>query len=548
MSQVWSRMLKQVSVLGLAGILAFTGHGIKSVSAASDDSKSIVDVAFGVYHSVAAAKDGTVWSWGNNAFGQLGIGKGTAASQAPVKVTGIDHVIAVDAGSYYTAALREDGTVWVWGSNLEGELGDGTYSALGPPDNTGGKRIADDRNAYKPQVVPQLTGIVGIRAMSRGTVAWDQAGSLWSWGDSLMGNPYAGMSEEHEKKKLTPSRNESFSNVKSVAGADYVLSVLSGDGTIEMQGSNGFGQLGNGERSDSFGTAHVEGLTNVLRVETTGRTTIAYLNDGKVLEWGQALLESKGLNPTDPATIKQIPVNLKPTATKELQGFSDIQSTIFRFVEPSFLALKPDGTVWTHGDNAQGQLGLSGIKERYSWGKVDGLPAIAAINGRGGSSAAIGKDGSVWTWGYNANGQLGDGTTEKRFTPIAIGGFGNSPSIDKAGYQLSVNGKPVKLSVEPELNQGTVVMPLTQAVKAYGAKLTWDKNKQTATVTRGKNKVVLKRNSVQGTVNGKAVKLPIATLAKGDDWLLTADWLAKQLGGTAKLDSVKRTLVVVFPK
>ncbi|QMV41388.1 stalk domain-containing protein [Cohnella cholangitidis] len=548
-----NKAVKRVALLGLAGVLALAGEGIKAASAAPDDSKFIVDVAFGNYHSVAVAKDGTVWSWGSNGLGQLGLGKGITGSQVPAKVNGIDHVIDVDAGSFYTAALRDDGTVWVWGSNMDGQLGDGTYSSLGPPDSTGGRRIADDRNAYKPQVVPQLNNIAGISAMGRGIVAWDKEGSLWRWGESLMGNPYSGMSEEHEKLKLTPSRNEAFANVKSVASEDSVFAALTGDGTVTMTGSNVFGQLGNGERDYSYSSATVQvpGLANVSRVDTNGRTAIAYLRNGQVLQWGQSLLESKGLNPTDSAAYDRIPVNLVPEATKELQGFSDIQGTIFRFTEPSFLALKPDGTVWTHGDNSQGQLGVSGVKERYSWGRVNGLPAIAAIKGGGGTSAAIGKDGSLWTWGWNANGRLGDGSTTKRFAPVAIGGFGSSiaqPAAEMTAIELKVNGKLVSLSVKPELNKGMVVMPLSQSAKAFGAKLTWDKNKQTATVVLGKNKVILKKNNAQGTVNGKAVKLPVAAQEKAGDWLVSADWLAKQLGGTAKLDSGKRVLTITLPK
>lgn len=541
-------------MIGLAIVMMIGYAHLNTASAASASGSNgfIVDAALGINHGVAVAKDGTVWAWGNNGLGQLGVGNAIKESRSPIKVGGIEKMIAVDAGGYHTVALREDGTVWVWGSNSNGQLGDGTYTSYGPPDSGGASRIADNRTAYQPQVVPNLSGIVGIKATGNGVVAWDKDGSLWGWGQSSIGNPFTGMNEEFEKEKLTPKRNEAIETVASVSGQGSMLAALAKDGTIRTQGSGAFGELGDGRRSNAVSTVHVQDLANVIRVDSTGRTTIAYLKDRKVLEWGQSLLRSKGLNPTDPADIDKIPVHLKPEATKDLQGFSAIQSTIYKFVEPSLLALKPDGSVWAHGDNAYGQLGvIASIKERYTWAKVEGLPSVAAIKGSGAIGAAVGKDGSLWTWGRNANAQLGDGTTINRFAPVSIGGFGSTtsePVKEADGYRLIVNGQPIALVVRPELKGTAFVASLAQTAKAFGAKLTWDKSKQAATITRDKHKVVLKLNSALATVDGKAAKHPFATRKSGGDWLISADWLAKQLGGTAKPDTGKRILTVTFSK
>ncbi|MCD9024543.1 stalk domain-containing protein [Cohnella silvisoli] len=534
----------------LLSVLTFIGStDLQKVSATEDSSRFIVDVAIGAFHGVAVAKDGTVWSWGNNSLGKLGLGKSVKQSKIPVKVMGIDNVIDIDAGINHTVALRKDGTVWVWGDNSKGQLGDGSFTSYTAENGGGARYIAEDRNAFQPQQVPNLTGIIGVSATYGGVIAWDRDGSLWSWGDSYMGLSYSGMNVEAEKKKLTPQKNEFINNAVSVTTKGQLLAVLSRDGTIWTQGYNEYGQLGDGKRSGPPATVHVPGLTNVVRLDTTGYTAVAFLNDGKVLEWGQALLESKGLNPTDPATRDKIPVHLQPTETQELQGLSAIQDTTAIFVKPSFLALKPDGTVWTHGDNESGQLGVSGVRERYNWAKVEGLSDITAIEGASAICAAIGKDGSVWTWGKNDYSQLGDGTNANRSIPASIGGFGSAapkPETIPAAYQLSVNGKAVTLTVKPEIRGASVALQLGDAVTAFGAKVSWDKNKQTATITRGKHKVVLKLNSAQGVVNDKASNLPFAILKKGNDWVIPADWLVKQFGGTMKIDSTKQVISMIL--
>ncbi|TVY03221.1 stalk domain-containing protein [Cohnella terricola] len=551
MNRVWGKRTKTAVALGMVLAMLMGCFGLKRVSAAGDDGKWIVDVAIGSFHSVALARNGTVWAWGSNGIGQLGLGQSVMDAKSPVKVPGIDRVIAIDAGNYHTVALREDGTVWVWGNNVEGELGNGTYTSLSEPGRGGARQTEDNRNAYVPQIVPGLTDQIGVKATGTGVVAWDKDGSLWSWGDSTIAIAYPGMDTEREMNKLKPRRNEEIKQVAAVEGTSSSLAVLAKDGTVWTQGSSAFGQSGSGERSNIVSTVHVPNLENVVRLDSTGRTTIAYLKDGKTLEWGQALLQSKGFNPTDPAAIDKLPVNLKPTATGELQGISMIASTMYKYVEPSYAALKPDGTVWTHGDNATGQLGTTSLKERYSWGKVEGLPSIAKIKGYGGIAAAVGKDGSLWMWGRNNTAQLGDGTTANRFVPTAIGGFGSAktdPLKPASGYGLKINGKSADLpaAAAPKPQGSSFVMPLTQAAKAFGAKLSWDKNRQTAEIVRGKSKVVLKLNGAEGTVNSKSVKLPIPAKQQGSDWLIPADWLAKQFGGTVKVDTSKRILAVDF--
>jgi alpha-tubulin suppressor-like RCC1 family protein len=93
----------------------------------------VAQVSGGYSHTVAMRADGTVWAWGDNVRGELGNGTTTTGSWDPVQVTGLTGVVQVAAGYYGSLALRSDGTVWAWGWNFNGELGDGTTTMRTTP-------------------------------------------------------------------------------------------------------------------------------------------------------------------------------------------------------------------------------------------------------------------------------------------------------------------------------------------------------------------------------------------------------------------------------
>ena len=86
---------------------------------------SAQQVVAGSYHTLALRQDGTVWAWGQNSYGQLGDGTSMQRTN-PVRVPGLSGVVALAAGQYHSLAVKSDGTVWAWGYNLNGQLGDGT--------------------------------------------------------------------------------------------------------------------------------------------------------------------------------------------------------------------------------------------------------------------------------------------------------------------------------------------------------------------------------------------------------------------------------------
>lgn len=127
-------------------------------------------IAAGAYHSLALKKDGTVWAWGSNNAGQLGEPASTPQRITPVQVAGLSGVVALAAGFQHSLALKRDGTVWAWGGNDSGQLGDGSLS---------------DRPA--PVRAAGLDGTVALAAGYRHSLALRSDGTVRTWGNNSFG-------------------------------------------------------------------------------------------------------------------------------------------------------------------------------------------------------------------------------------------------------------------------------------------------------------------------------------------------------------------------
>ena len=128
----------------------------------------------GDHHTLAIREDGTVWAWGRNSDGQLGDGS-TTNRPLPVQVAGLSNVIQVAGGGAHSLALRNDGTVWAWGRNYDGQLGNGTVAGDEPLPVT------------VPVRVSGLSGVIQIAAGARHSMALKGDGTVWTWGANTSG-------------------------------------------------------------------------------------------------------------------------------------------------------------------------------------------------------------------------------------------------------------------------------------------------------------------------------------------------------------------------
>jgi len=332
------------------------------------DEWDIKALAGGDGYSLALKRDGTVWAWGNNHWGQLGNGT-TGDSNIPVQVkdrndpTGfLTGVQAIDAGVFHNIALKNDGTVVTWGANFVGQLGDGTDDSSEPDQ--------DVPHSYPVNVkdlngVDDLTGVEAIAAGGVHSLALLEDGTVAAWGYNVFGQLGEGSNIEFSN---TPREVIKLSGVEAIASGLFHSLALLEDGTVKAWGSNTTGELG-------YGTAGVNQFSN-----TPGTVKNA---DGTPLDGVKQLAGGGDAPEGDPST----------------EAFS--------------LALKVDGTVAAWGANDQGQLGDGTTTDRHAPVKVANLSGIKAIDGGAGHSLALTTSGKVWAWGDNEYGQLGDGTTDR---------------------------------------------------------------------------------------------------------------------------------------
>jgi hypothetical protein len=299
-----------------------------------------ISIAAGGPHSLAICSDGTVWAWGRNDYGQLG--DGTYANRTiPTQVVGLRDVVAVAAGINHSLALRSDGTVWAWGNNFYGQLGDG--STINHP-------------------IPVRVYVPG--------------------------------------------------NVIAIAAGDFCSFALCSDGSVWAWGLNNYGQLGDGTTIDHITPARVLGLGKIKAISTEFSHLLALRSDRTVWAWGWNEHGQLGDG-----------TNMDRTTPVQVTGLSDVVAIAASFGHS--LALRSDGTVWAWGDNRYGQLGDGTDTDRTAPVQVRNMSDVVSIASGLAHSLALRLDGSLWAWGLNNFGQLGDGTNTNRYSPVQVKGLGS---------------------------------------------------------------------------------------------------------------------------
>lgn len=367
-------------------------------------------IAAGDMHSVAIKSDGTVWAWGDNTFGQLGLGYETPSTALPVipgavgtptKVLNITNATKVVSNGFQSLALTSGGTVWGWGWNGNGPLGDGTTV-----------------NRPSPVQIPSLSGVTSIAMGTVHAAATTSSGALWTWGS----NHYGQLGDGTNTNRLSPYQILS-SGVASVSVASNHSMALKTDGTVITWGYNPVGQLGDGTRINRNAPVPVSGLAGVIAVAAGDHCSLALKADGSVWMWGAKMGE---------------PVYSEALTPVQITGLSNIISIAAG--DQHAMARKNDGTLWIWGWNSYGQLGngtvLSSLPQQLTLG--NGL-AIEGISPGKVHSLALDTAGNIWSWGVNDKGQLGDVSDRTRFRPEQVIGESAVGSIALgASHSLAV--------------------------------------------------------------------------------------------------------------
>jgi alpha-tubulin suppressor-like RCC1 family protein len=334
---------------------------------------------------------GTVWNWGTQRNGPLGNGVYTATSMrtydmiAIAAATGVP-LVGGDAGSY---ALATKGFVESWG-----------HDSL------------DTGNLEKDVIAIAGGGDAGYALKSDGTV--------WAWGDNSSGQLGDGTTNDsgttpNDMGVFTAMQVEGINSATAVAGGGTTGYALKSDGTVWAWGDNSSGQLGDGTKNDSAVPVQVKNLAGVTAVAGGGAAGYALKSDGTVWAWGSNRVGNLGDGTKNDSTV---PV--------QVSGLSGVTAIAAGF------ALKSDGTVREWG-GGQFQDSLVPVQ-------VQNLSGVTAIAGDGDTGFALKPDGTVWAWGSNTWGQLGDGTTNDSSVPVQVKGLAGVTAIAigaQQGFALS---------------------------------------------------------------------------------------------------------------
>ena len=421
---------------GLGGVLALLVSGAvarEPVAAGPAAPTGVIDLWGGGSESIALKADGTVWTWGWDQYGMLGNGQGTLGAY-----TGTEH------------------DSWV------------PFEVLGP----GG--------------VGHLISITAIAGGERHNAALDASGNVWTWGLHSYGQLGIGVLADCTSESMidvdcmrtTPVKISNFTSVKAIASRGYHTLALKTNGSVWAWGWNYFGQIGTGFK-DFLGADPIEfspvpvigliGHGKVLTLSGGGDVSAALMEDHTLMAWGDNTSGAVGNGHIGPRA--------QFTPTEVLTSTGLLSVTMIATGWTHMVALDATGHVWTWGLNDYGELGIGSQGVAYSssvpirlggvlsnvigvsagdgssvaltadghvwiWGvlrtqvgansqvvydygsspvPVAGIDHVVLVRDRDWHVLALKADGSVWAWGWNLKGQIGDGTVGgDKTTPVRV--------------------------------------------------------------------------------------------------------------------------------
>ena len=285
-------------------------------------------------HAAAIKTDGTLWAWGRNNHGQLGLGDaGNLVSRSsPVQVGALADWSQVGAGRFHSAAVKTDGTLWAWGRNAYGQIGDNTVVYRSSPVQVGA-----------------LTNWYQVFA-GRITAAIKTDGTLWTWGYNSQGQ----LGDGTVIRRSSPVQVGALTNWSVVSGGSYHTASVKTDGTLWTWGDNGRGQLGDNTFDiPRSSPVQIGALTTWATTTCGGRHTAAVKTDGTIWAWG--------FNDSGQVGDTSIAWKSSPVQIGALTNWSQVSAG-----QDHTVSVKTDGTAWAWGKNSSGELGDGTVVNKSS--------------------------------------------------------------------------------------------------------------------------------------------------------------------------------------
>ena len=350
--------------------------------------------ASGFNHTLAIKTDSTLWAWGYNNFGALG--DGTFSDKlSPVQIGVSKNWKSISGGYDHSLAIKNDGTLWAWGNNNYGQLGDSTHTMSNVPIQVGSE------NNWK-----------FISAGISYSFAIKNDGTLWAWGDNF----YYQLGDGTRTTRKTPEQIGTDANWQQISSLGSFAIALKTNGTIWGWGNNNYGQIGIGDSTLPYILAPVQvGTDNDWKtIATGGNFCLALKKDSTMWGWGDNEYgQASGVEPSGYAYVL-VPTEIDSNSRWKFIATGSLSS----------FAIKADGTFWAWGNDDENQLGIGPIippfYRIYSITNVSMDTNWEYVSSRDQSSTAIKGDSTLWVWGDNSLGEYGNGNEISTDTPVEI--------------------------------------------------------------------------------------------------------------------------------
>ena len=314
----------------------------------------------------------------------------------------------IDSEDRTMAAIKSDGTLWIWGLNYYGNLG-----------------LGNTTNTNTPLQVGANTDWATISVSNSIMTALKNNGTLWAWGSNIIGSLGNGTNND----SYVPVQVGTDNNWLKISSYGYHSLALKTDGTLWAWGSNSFGALGDGTGVNKNTPIKIGNDNDWAKIYTGQYHSFAIKNNGTLWAWGHNIDGQLG----DGTTINRlIPTQIGVATDWKMMALGT-----------HTLGIKNDGTMWGTGNNAVGAIGNGTTVSQLSFTQIGSINNWVSVSAGDYYSTGLTADARMYTWGYNDAGQLGNGTTVNKYIPTEIGTsnyFGVFSSLI-AGYQATIGLK-----------------------------------------------------------------------------------------------------------
>lgn len=358
----------------VAAITLLVGCTTSETETARDRSPRFVDVSVGRGHMLALGEEGVVWSWGSNYNGELGRETRLySAADIPAPVPLNDAITSVCAQGNTSFAISENGSLYGWGGSRYGEL-------------AGISHVRTSVGVTRPTKIDDVENVVSIACGSPLNVVLTADNALIHWGGH---NPDESSSESF---RTVPETLQTTSPIQDFdAGSTFAVVLMNGN--VWGYGNNINGVFGAGEDRHPA-LEEVDTIDEpFIEIESGLDFVIGLTEDGVAYTWGGNEFKQRGDSVSD----------IYPSLVEGLSSITTTSSSSF-----FALALDSSGSVYSWGDNRSGQLGHDEARRDYGLpNKIDGLRGVRKVSAGNYTAAAIDSAGVVYTWGLNESIELG---------------------------------------------------------------------------------------------------------------------------------------------